>query len=125
MGFGYRAARGVLPTKADLQIKERQSLKDSGSSTGSFPAAGRAAKRHLVVVGLFVVVPPGRTRKFGKVRSLSCIFHLTASRTCDSLPWWSYSGHIVAGRPQDAPGRKAKRNEPGYGGIQRNTKNEK
>jgi hypothetical protein len=49
--------------------------------------------------------------------SLFCIFRLTTSRTCDSLPWWCCCGHIVAGGRRGASRRKGKRTGPGYGGM--------
>ena len=37
------------------------------------------------------------------------ISRLTASRTCDSLLWWCFSGHIVVGDRRGAPTGKGKR----------------
>ena len=79
----------------------------------NFPATG-APRNDISSQSTFLGgVWPGRARGFGKVRTLSCIFHLTASRTYDSLLRWSVRGHIVVGEHRDGRMGKEERNDPG------------
>ena len=57
----------------------------AGRGRLSFSGDGRASQRHSVAINLPGAVWRGRKRIFGNVRSFFCIFHLTTSRTCDSL----------------------------------------
>ena len=68
------------------------------SMNGTNSALIAETLRHFVVITLTGVPWAGKRRKVGKVRSVFCIFHLTTSRTCDSLLSWSFCGHIVVGR---------------------------